>query len=156
MEEKQWPESEKDDEKEKVSGRLISKVNIKSLEIEATKADNNEAYQMLAQGNNFRLGLLLSLSDKDEQNFIIEFMFCVLKFHSEVEKKTLERALNVSDILIKSGYTLFHQNDGWIICEKKLEPYEIRDEIEFMMNLVKEFQKIWNDNENKGRKIFVE
>jgi hypothetical protein len=78
----------------------------------------------------------------------MEFLFCVLKYHSEVERKSLEMALNVSDIMMKRGYSLFHQDDGWIICEKRLEKNEIQNEIEFMRDLVIKFHKIWNGKGN--------
>jgi hypothetical protein len=121
---------------------IFSEFNFEILENATRNADNHESYQMLAHGDNFRLGLSMTISEEDELISMMEFIFCVLKYHSEVEKKSLEEALNVSDIMIKRGYSLFHQDDGWIICEKRLGPNEIMDEIDFMKDLINEFQMI--------------
>jgi uncharacterized protein YjaG (DUF416 family) len=127
---------------------IFSEFNFETLENATRNADNHESYQMLAHGDNFRLGLSMTISEEDELISIMEFLFCVLKYHSEVERKSLEKALNVSDIMMKRGYSLFHQDDGWIICEKRLEKNEIQNEIEFMRDLVIKFHKIWNGKGN--------
>ena len=132
MEEKQKPKSE----------RAATNYNLKILEEEARRADNHEAYRIISQGDNFRLGISITISEEDKMVSTIEFIFSILKYHSEVEKKSLEKALKFSDTMINRGYSLFHQDDGWIICEKRLDKHEIRDEIEFMKNLVIKFKNI--------------
>jgi hypothetical protein len=154
MEEEQERESEGNKKEENKSESSISEFDIKSLENQAMRAVNNESYQVLASDDNYRLGLSMIITNDGELLSAIELLFCILKSHSKVEKYSLEWAVNVANILTKRNYTLYHQDDGWIICEKRLDPREILTEIEFLKDLIKMYHRIRKSDENEDKKIY--
>ncbi len=116
------------------------KIDIKSLESEAQTAISKEAYQQLDNTNDYRIGVSVILSVDGEFSHLIELVYCVLKSKAKVDISLLNRAMEISKVLQNKGYSVYHQDDGWIICEKVIEPEMIEDEYEFFKKFCKRFR----------------
>jgi hypothetical protein len=56
--------------------------------------------------------------------------------------------LKISKVLYNRGYSVEHQDDGWVICEKVVESEELNHETKFLKALVTNFE----DSEDKKNK----
>ncbi len=116
------------------------KIDLKSLESKARLAISKEAYQQLDHTNDYRVGISVILSDDGEISNLIELVYCVFKKNAKVNISKLNVVLEISKVLMEKGYLIFHQDDGWIICEKAVKSEEIDNEYEFLKNLMQNFE----------------
>jgi len=100
-----------------------------------------EVYHQVENTEHYRIGISVVSSKDDKQMHNLEFLLCVLPRNSKVKPQLLERALWISNVLLKKGYSVIHHDDGWLIYEKQVKRREIKSEIQFLKDLVSKFEE---------------
>lgn len=107
----------------------------------AEKSEQNESFHLLASGDHFRLGVTARFENGLPQ-FSIELYLCVMQKNSEVELKLLEKAVRLVNKLNEFGYAAFHQDDGWIVIDKTTDRAGINTEIDILLKIVANNEKL--------------
>jgi len=109
--------------------------DIETILAEVESSELNEAFHLLASGENYRVGVTASFKD-GQPLFSIELYLCVLQINSMVEPELIENSIGLVSQLKKFGYSAFHQDNGWIVIDKITDPAGITSEIENLLKIV--------------------
>jgi hypothetical protein len=120
-------------------------VDLAPLVKEAAGSEYHEAFMKLESANDHRIGLTVLITVDGEVEYTMEILLCVLRSNADVDVSLLERAEVLGERLGKRGYTLFHQDDGWMLCEKNIHAEEVDDECRFVKELLNEFEGYKNN-----------
>jgi len=110
---------------------------IEALDGKARRSESKEAYLQVASGPDHRIGVTATVLPDGPVIYSIEFLKCVLGPSCVIDVPLLEEAIWISKELKRRGYEPFHQDDGWICCEKALAREDIPGECEILANIAK-------------------
>lgn len=130
---------------------------LRSMEPGARKPESNECYQIVADGADYRLGVV---ADDQTEFLTIELLVCVLREAAPLDIAVLERALRIAEALRDRSYALAHQGDGWISCDKSISWKNAARECRALLGLLDEngFGRVsalkeWAEEENANKGV---
>ena len=79
--------------------------------------------------------MIVSVSPDGCYTYTIEFLVRALAGRTELRVRDMERAARLSKVLKGLGYSIRHEDDGWISCERVLGRDEVTDECRVLMGI---------------------
>lgn len=113
-----------------------TKFSIKSLQEEARKSEDKEAFRILDKINNCRVGVGARSEPSDNCAFFIEVLVSLCNDHNPVDLNLIERKLSLLRRLTEKGYVLNCEEDGCISCELAVKPDEVTEECKAVSSMV--------------------
>ena len=108
--------------------RKTEKINIHTLQEEAEKSEDKEAFTVLAKLPSYRVGAGARLESSANPTFFIEIIVNVCAGHHPVDLSLLEKNLFVLSRLQQREYFLTCEGDGTISCELAVPPQDLTPE----------------------------
>ncbi len=93
------------------------KINVQSLQEEAKKSEDKEAFTVLAKMRNCRIGIGARLESPDEPTFFIEVLVSLCTGRNSIDLDLMEKKLSLLRQLTERGHLLTCEEDGCISCE---------------------------------------
>jgi hypothetical protein len=94
-----------------------NKINIRSLQEEAKRSEDNEAFTVLAKIGNCRIGMGARLESSKEPTFFIEVLVSLCTGHDPMDLDIMERKLSLLRRLKQRGFVFNCEEDGCMSCE---------------------------------------
>lgn len=104
------------------------------LEKEIGGSEFNERLVIVRRSQDYKLGIVVKKDIHTHLSYTLEFLLAVLHNTSEVDVELLVKASQTARKLAMRNYSLHHQGDGWILCEKTLEYSQILSECSFLID----------------------
>jgi hypothetical protein len=95
-------------------------IDIEAWERDAFYSGKSEVYQELARGPTWRVGLVARCADRDQWDLLIEVIISLFPEPPKVEIPMLESGLRRIRHLDALGYSLAHEDNGCVSCERKV------------------------------------
>lgn len=115
---------------------VIAGIDLRTIEADAERSNEKEAYGRVSSGDDSRLGVIVSVSPDGCYTYTIELLVRALAGRTELRVRDMERATRLSKALKGLGYSIRHEDDGWISCERALRRDEVSDECRVLMSIV--------------------
>lgn len=128
------------DKKDGELDRAIVDVNMGELEAEADSSDEKEAYYQVSSGDSHRLGAVVSVSPDGGYTYSVELLVRVFTGETELQVPNMERITQLSKRLKGLGYSIRHENDGWLSCEKTLQRDDITNDCRVLRDIIVAFE----------------
>jgi hypothetical protein len=93
------------------------KISITSLQEEAKKSEEKEAFAVLTRTHNYRVGVGARLKTSANPIFFVEIITSLCPRHHAVNLHSLEKNLLILKQLKERGYLLTCDEDGTVSCE---------------------------------------
>ena len=97
--------------------RKTNKIDTDSLQEEAKKSEDKEAFAVLARIRNCRVGVGARLESPSKVIFFIEIIASLCADHRTLNLNSLEDSLFILRKLKEKGYVLTCEDDGSVSCE---------------------------------------
>jgi hypothetical protein len=114
--------------------RKANKIDAHSLQEEANKSEDKEAFAVLARTRNCRVGVGARLESPAKPIFFIEIIERLCADH-HVNLKSLEKSLLILRKLKEKGYVLTCE-DGSVSCELAVPPENLTVEYETAISIL--------------------
>ena len=114
----------------------INKINVNSLQEEAEKSEDKEAFTVLARLPGYRVGAGARLESSANPAFFIEIIVSVCAGHHAVNLNSLKKNLSVLSRLQERGYLLTCEGDGTVSCEVAVPSEKVTAEYETAISIV--------------------
>jgi hypothetical protein len=97
--------------------RKTNKIDTDSLQEEAKKSEDKEAFAVLARMRNCRVGVGARVESPSKVIFFIEIIASLCADHRTLNLNSLEDSLFILRKLKEKGYVLTCEDDGSVSCE---------------------------------------
>jgi hypothetical protein len=113
---------------------ILSKIlDPETLENELGDSEYNEKLVLVRRAKDYKLGIVVKKDINRHLSFTLELLLSALHNTSEVDVELLEKSSQIAHKLANRNYSLNHQGDGWILCEKSLVYSDILSECSFLI-----------------------
>lgn len=116
--------------------KMEFEIDLERLAEAVLKSGEREAYRLVSEGTNHRIGLTLTIAEDGNRIWSIELLLRVFNNDSSLEFSTLERFLQLSHEIEQMGYKMTPPDDGWMSCEKKLYSADVVPECAAVMRAI--------------------
>jgi hypothetical protein len=113
------------------------KIDIRSLQKEAKKSEDNEAFTVLARMQNCRIGVGARLESSAEPTFFIEVLVSLCTCQDDVDLDLIEKKVSLLSRLKERGYLLSCEEDGCVSCELTVPSKNLITEYEVTSSMIK-------------------
>lgn len=124
--------------------RKAKGINIHSLQEEAKKSEDNEAFTVLARMQNCRIGVGARLETPENTAFFVEVIVTLCASHHPVNLDLVEKNLLLLRRLEARGYVLNCEEDICISCELSVPSKNLIAENKATSSIVKKFKHAAN------------
>jgi hypothetical protein len=97
--------------------KKANKIDINSLQEEAKKSEEKEAFTVLARTHSYRVGVGARLKPPANPIFFVEIIASLCPSNHALNLHSLEKNLHILKQLKERGYMLTCDEDGTISCE---------------------------------------
>ena len=132
--------------------QAIIDIDLGDLEVEADTSDEKEAYYQVSSGDSYRLGAGISASPDGGYTYSIELLVRVFTGEAELQILNMEQTTQLSQRLKGLGYSIRHENDGWLSCERTLRRDEITNDCRVLTNMLVAFKAEEQELDDKKEK----
>lgn len=115
---------------------VIAGIWLGAIEAQAERSNEKEAYCRVSSGDDSRLGVIVSVSPDGCYTYTIELLVRALAGRTELRVRDMERATRLSKTLKGLGYSIRHEDDGWLSCERTLRRDEVSNECQALLSIV--------------------
>jgi hypothetical protein len=91
----------------------------------AERSANGESYEVLIRGENYRVGIAVTIREDRTSSFSIELLLRIFESFSVVDPSSLEKATGIIRVLVEREYLVAHEDDGWFCCRKFMKTEEL-------------------------------
>lgn len=112
---------------------LSQNLDPEKLEKEMEDSQFDERLVLVRRSQDYKLGIVVRRDINGHLSYTLELLLSALHNFSEVDVNLLKRTSRIARTLAKRNYSLHHQGDGWILCEKSLEYSQILSECTFLI-----------------------
>jgi hypothetical protein len=112
---------------------IAQRLNPEKLEKEIRLSDFNERLVLVRRTQDYKLAIVVKKDNDRHLSYTLELLLGVLHNTSEVDIELLEKASQIARKLTTRDYSLLHQGDGWILCEKTLAYSQILHECSILI-----------------------
>jgi len=119
--------------------KKISGNSIHSLQEEAEKSRDNEAFKVLAKIGDCRIGMGVRLESPKEPTFFIEVLVSLCTGGNHVNLNIIERKLSLLKRLNQKGYVLNCEEDGCVSCELTVQSKSLTSECVTTSSILEEY-----------------
>lgn len=110
--------------------------HLDSLSAQACSAEDFEAYYPVARQNHFRVGIVIIAAPNSPVAFRIEVLLQILAKNTRPRIADLERVNDVLGVLSSRGYSLEHNDNCWVLCERTVAADDIEEECKGVMAII--------------------
>ena len=115
-----------------------SKVDVNSLQEEAKKSEDKEAFAVLLRTRAYRVGVGARLKTRADPIFFVEIIARLCPRNHPVNLSSLEKNLNILKQLKERGYHLSCDEDGTISCELAVQSENLVAEYKTASSIIEE------------------
>lgn len=115
---------------------VVDGIDLGAIEADAERSNEKEAYCCVLSGDDSRLGVVVSVSSDRCYTYTMELLVRALAGRTELRVRDMERATRLSKTLKGLGYSIRHEDDGWLSCERVLRRDEVSNECQVLMSIV--------------------
>ena len=133
--------------------KKISRNTIHSLQEEAERSGDNEAFTVLGKIGDCRIGTGARLESPKEPTFFIEVLVSLCAGHDQVNLNIMKRKLSLLKRLHQKGYVLNCEEDGCMSCELTVRSKGLTAECMTANLILEEYLKTKNDTSNDDATI---
>lgn len=112
---------------------LSQTLDPEKLEKEIQDPKFDERLVLVRRTRNYKMGIVVKKDINKQLNYTLELLLSALHNTSKVDVELLEKTSQMTRKLAMRNYSLHHQGDGWILCEKSLEYSQILSECTFLI-----------------------
>ena len=113
---------------------ILSRIlNPEKIEKEIGESEFNERLVIVRRTQDYKLGIVVKRDINKHLSYTLELLLSALHSTSEVNVNLLEKTSRITHKLTRRNYSLHHQGDGWILCEKTLTYSQILPECNFLI-----------------------
>ncbi|MFW9976136.1 MAG: hypothetical protein ACFFDQ_12770 [Candidatus Thorarchaeota archaeon] len=112
---------------------LSQNLDPEKLEKEMEDSQFDERLVLVGRFQDYKLGIVVRKDINGHLSYTLELLLSALHNFSEVDVNLLKKTSRIARTLAKRNYSLHHQGDGWILCEKSLEYSQILSECTFLI-----------------------
>ena len=127
-----------------------SQNSIRTLQEEAERSEDNEAFMAFAKMGNCRIGMGARLESPKEPTFFVEVLISLCTGHDPVDLDIMERKLFLLRRLKQRGYVFSCEEDGWVSCELTIQSKSLIAECKTTSSMVGKCMKTKN-GQSSGR-----
>jgi hypothetical protein len=124
--------------------KKISRNSIHSLQEEAERSGDNEAFTVLAKIGDCRIGMGARLESPRELTFFIEVLVSLCTGYDQVNLNIIERKLSLLKRLNQKGYVLECEEDGCVSCELTVQSKGLTAECMTASSILEKYMKMKN------------
>jgi hypothetical protein len=121
--------------------KKANKIDAHSLQEEAKKSEDKEAFTVLARMYGYRVGVGARLKTPTNSIFFIEIIARLCPRDHPVNLSSLEKNLHILKKLEKRGYLLTCDEDGTISCELPVPPENLVAEYKAANSIIEKCSK---------------
>lgn len=121
-----------------------SKINVHSLQEEARKSEDKEAFTVLAKVGNCRIGVGVRLKLLAEPTFFVEVLVSLCTSQDAVDLNLIDRGLSLLRRLEQNEYVLNCEEDGCISCELTVQLKDLSAEFKDTRTTIERLMKTSN------------
>jgi hypothetical protein len=114
-----------------------NKIDTNSLQEEAKKSEDREAFTVLARTQGYRVGVGARLNAPANPIFFVEVIASLCPRPRVVDLNSLEKNLHVLKQLTERGYMLTCDEDGTVSCELAVPSKNLGTEYEAANSIIK-------------------
>lgn len=107
---------------------MSAEINIEKMKEKAKASDYSEAYHIIEQNCDFRIGTGVRMKEAEDTDIFMEVVILLCDDGDDVELDLLRGKIDVIEKLTYSGYEAKCDDDNSITCEKKIEGLNFDDE----------------------------
>lgn len=115
---------------------------VNSLTSQARLAEDYEAYYPVMKQDHFRIGIVMVAAPDAPVACRIEVLLQVLAKNARFIIADLERTNSILGFLSSRGYSLEHQDNCWILCERTVATDDIEEECKGMIALIQSTRNV--------------
>lgn len=114
-----------------------SKPSARSEGLRAPPSDlEEERFYLVSRGDCYRLGYSTPAGARSARTCSMELLLQVMVPGAQVDLSLLRRGVHTLDRLIRRGYTVVCQEDGWMCCHRRIDVSEKDDECRYLRGLM--------------------
>lgn len=102
----------------------------------AERSTNGESYQIIMRGENYKLGVIITIQADRSPHFSIELLLRIFVSFSSVDPPLLEKATGIFNLLTERGYLVAYEDAGWFCCRRSMESGELIRECELIHKIL--------------------
>lgn len=110
--------------------------DLKALGALALAHVGDEVFIPFIDTPDLRIGVSARLATGGVVRYTLEALISVLHRGGSLEFASSERALWLARAMEERGYTLTHNDDGWIVCELQVERDQVEPECNYIQDLL--------------------
>lgn len=114
-----------------------NRIHIDSLEEEAKKSEEKEAFKVLVKMQNCRVGAGARYDSADNLSFFVEVLLNLCASNNPMNLDLVEKNLVLLRRIEERGYVLSCEEDGSILCELTVSSKNLISECEVMNSIVR-------------------
>jgi hypothetical protein len=114
-----------------------NKIDINSLQEEAKKSEDKEAFTVLVRTHSYRVGVGARLTAPANPIFFVEIIASLCPSHHAVNLHSLKKNLHTLKQLKERGYMLTCEEDGIVSCELVVPSKDLAAEYKAAILMVK-------------------
>jgi hypothetical protein len=118
----------------------VAQMDLDALEAVAIGSDEKEAYHSVSSGGGSRLGVVVSVSPDGCCTYMIELLVNALADRGELQVSDMERAAGLSKRLKGLGYSMCHEEDGWLSFERVLQRGEVEEQCRVLTGVLTAYE----------------
>lgn len=103
------------------------------LEKEIGLSELSERLVLVRRTREYKLGIVVKKDNNGHLSYTLELLLSAMHNTFDVDVVLLEKASLIARKLVLRDYSLHHQGDGWILCEKTLKYSQILSECSFLI-----------------------
>ncbi len=113
--------------------------SIEKLIETARQSTTGEAFQQVMKAEHYRAGIVVNVPKNGTPATSIELLLQVFSQNSTVDPLLIEKVARVVRALNSMGYSVTHEDDGWLLCKKMIEDGGASQEIISLRDLLEEY-----------------
>lgn len=121
--------------------KKISRNNVDSLQYEAERSEDNEAFKVLAKIYDCRIGMGARLESSGEPTFFVEVLVSLCTGRNQVNLNIMENKLSLLRRLNQNGYVLNCEEDGCVSCELNVQSKSLAAECMTARSILERYLK---------------
>lgn len=116
-------------------------IQLEEMVQSAVRSANGEAYRAVFRREDYRAGIIVAMRTDGVPTFSVELLLRIFRPFSTIDPPSLARVTEIVRQLSERGYSIAHEDDGWLCCKRLIERADVKCECELLQAKLKEHYK---------------